>query len=75
VYNIGSGDERSNLEVTKRILEELGNPDDLIEFVEERPGHDRRYSLNCEKIRELGWYPEISFDDGIRKTVKYYIRD
>lgn len=72
VYNIGSGHERSTLEVTERILEELNKPSDLIEFVEDRPGHDRRYSLDCEKIRNLGWSPETSFDEGIRKTVEYY---
>ena len=72
VYNIGSGHERSTLEVTERILEELNKPSDLIEFVEDRPGHDRRYSLDCEKIRNLGWSPKTSFDEGIRKTVEYY---
>lgn len=72
VYNIGSGEERSNLEVTKRILGELEKSDNLIEFVNERPGHDRRYSLDCEKVRDLGWRPQTSFDEGIQKTVEYY---
>lgn len=72
VYNIGSGHELSTLEVTERILEELNKPRDLIEFVEDRPGHDRRYSLDCEKIRNLGWSPKTSFDEGMRKTVEYY---
>lgn len=72
VYNIGSGHERSTLEVTERILEELNKPSDLIEFVEDRPGHDRRYSLDCAKIRNLGWSPKTSFDEGIRKTIEYY---
>lgn len=72
VYNIGGGEELSNLEVTTRILDELGKSKDLVEFVEERPGHDRRYSLNCGKIHNLGWSSDWTFEEGLQKTVKYY---
>jgi len=72
VYNIGSGEELSNLEVTGRILNELGKSEDLIEFVEDRPGHDRRYSVECEKIRDLDWSPNWTFDQGLKETVDYY---
>lgn len=72
IYNIGSGEELSNLEVTRKILEELDKSDDFIEFVEDRPGHDRRYSLNWEKIRDLGWTPNWTFEEGLKEAVEYY---
>jgi len=72
VYNIGSGKELSNLEVTKHILNELGKSEALIDFVDDRPGHDRRYSLDCTKIRKLGWSPKWTFDEGLRETIKFY---
>lgn len=74
IYNIGGHNERTNLEVVKTVLRELGKPESLITFVSDRPGHDRRYAIDPEKIhRELGWLPETSFDEGIKKTVKWYL--
>jgi dTDP-glucose 4,6-dehydratase len=72
-YNIGANDERTNIEVVKTILRELGKSEDLIEFVKDRPGHDFRYSLNTDKARSLGWVPKMSFDDGLPDTVKWYV--
>lgn len=74
VYNIGSGSELNNLEITRLLLKTLGKPESLIKFVTDRPGHDRRYALDSSKIeRELGWQPEISFEDGLRQTVRWYL--
>lgn len=72
VYNIGGGNEKTNLKITHLILDILGKPDSLITFVEDRLGHDRRYSLDSSKTRALGWKPEWSFEDGLRETVKWY---
>lgn len=72
IYNIGADNERTNLEIAKLILEELGKPESLIEFVEDRPGHDFRYSLNTERIQELGWVPEYGFESAMRETIKWY---
>ncbi len=73
VYNIGGRCEKTNLEVTRTILELLGKPESLIRFVQDRPGHDRRYAIDCSKIeRELGWQPEIPFEQGIRDTIRWY---
>ena len=72
VYNIGTGSEKKNLETAKFILRELGFGEDKIEFVKDRPGHDRRYALNSEKLRRLGWQPEISFEEALRRTIKWY---
>ena len=73
IYNIGGHNERSNLDVVKTILRELGEPESLITFVADRPGHDLRYAIDPEKIRrELGWQPATSFQDGIRVTVQWY---
>lgn len=74
VYNIGGHHERSNLQVVKTILRELGKPESLISFVADRQGHDRRYAIDPAKInRELGWRPATEFEDGIRKTVQWYL--
>ncbi len=74
IYNVSAGEEKTNLEVVRTILEELGRSEDLIEFVEDRPGHDYRYSLDSSKIREeLGWKPRVKFEEGIRKTIKWYL--
>lgn len=74
VYNIGSHNERTNLEVVKTIIKELGKSEDLIEFVTDRPGHDRRYAIDPTKIHnELGWLPATKFDDGIKKTIDWYL--
>ena len=74
VYNIGGHNERTNLEVVKTIIRILGKSEDLIKFVTDRPGHDMRYAIDPTKIRnELGWFPETSFDEGIKKTVDWYL--
>ncbi len=76
IYNVGSGEEKRNIEVVKAILEILGKPEDLIEFVKDRPGHDFRYSLNVDKIKnELGWEAKIKFEEGIQKTVSWYLEN
>lgn len=73
VYNIGTGDEKPNHEVALLILELMGKGDDMIEWVKDRPGHDRRYAIDSTKLRrELGWTPAISFADGLRETVAWY---
>jgi dTDP-glucose 4,6-dehydratase len=72
VYNVGGPDECPNIEVVKRILELTGRDDSLIEYVTDRPGHDRRYSLGSEKVRGLGWEPEVYFTDGLERTVRWY---
>ena len=74
VYNIGGHNEHTNLEVVKTIIKELGKSEDLIEFVTDRPGHDRRYAIDPTKIHnELGWFPATKFDDGIKKTIEWYL--
>jgi dTDP-glucose 4,6-dehydratase len=73
VYNIGGRCERTNLELTYALLEAVGKPRSLIRYVPDRPGHDRRYAIDCGKIeRELGWRPLIPFDQGLRQTVRWY---
>ncbi|SEH45555.1 dTDP-glucose 4,6-dehydratase [Halopenitus malekzadehii] len=73
VYNIGSHAEKTNLEVTEAILDTVGVSNDLIEFVEDRAGHDQRYALKTEKIEALGWEPQYSFEEGLERTVDYYL--
>ncbi len=74
IYNLGSGEERRNIDVVKAILGILGKSESLIEFVKDRPGHDFRYSLNVDKIkRELSWEASVKFEEGIEKTVKWYV--
>lgn len=76
VYNIGGNNEKTNLEIVKAILELLGKPESLIKFVKDRPGHDRRYAIDADKIRrELGWHPEFPFEEGIKKTVGWYVHN
>ncbi len=76
IYNIGGHNERTNLQVVKTILKELGKPESLICFVTDRPGHDRRYAIDPTKIhRELGWEPTPHFEDGIRRTVRWYLEN
>jgi len=73
-YNIGSKEEKQNIEVARAILELLGKGEELIEFVKDRPGHDFRYSLDTTKAkRDLGWEAKTSFDEGLKKTVEWYI--
>lgn len=74
IYNIGGHNERDNLTVVKMILHALGKPESLIQYVKDRPGHDRRYAIDPTKIhQELGWLPETSFEKGIQKTIQWYL--
>ncbi len=72
VYNAGGPDEVPNIEVVKRVLELTGRDESLIEYVRDRPGHDRRYSLSSDKVRALGWEPRTRFTDGLTATVDWY---
>ena len=72
IYNVGTGQEMENLEMVHILLDELGKPRSLIQHVEDRPGHDRRYSLNVEKLMALGWRPRHTHEEAIRKTVRWY---
>jgi dTDP-glucose 4,6-dehydratase len=71
-YNVGGGNEVPNIDLTKRVLGILGKPESLIRPVKDRPGHDRRYSVDCGKLRSLGWSPKVAFDAGLRETVGWY---
>lgn len=73
VYNIGSGNEKTNLEITDYILKKLEKPDSLKKFVTDRPGHDRRYALNCTKLHNMGWQPKHDFEAALDKTIQWYI--
>ncbi len=76
IYNVGSSEEKKNLEVIKELLNILGKSEDYIEFVPDRPGHDLRYAVDTTKIqRELGWEPKVRFEEGLRKTVEWYIEN
>jgi dTDP-glucose 4,6-dehydratase len=72
VYNVGGGNEVPNLELTRKILRSLGRGEDLIRHVTDRPGHDRRYAVDCAKLRALGWAPRVPFDEGLQDTVAWY---
>jgi dTDP-glucose 4,6-dehydratase len=72
VYNVGGGNERNNLEITRIILDELGLGEDSIRRVPDRPGHDRRYSLDCGRLRAMGWSPTVDFESGLRETIRWY---
>ena len=76
VYNIGGNNERTNLEIVREVLQQLGKPESLIRFVKDRPGHDRRYAIDAALIkRELGWEPKIEFQEGIKRTVRWYMEN
>lgn len=72
IYNVSEGYEITNIELTRRILKYLGKSEDLIQFVEDRPGHDKRYSLDSAKIKALGWKPRYDFDSALKKTINWY---
>ncbi|MCM8829502.1 MAG: dTDP-glucose 4,6-dehydratase [Candidatus Omnitrophica bacterium] len=72
IYNVAAEQERENIFIARKILEYLGKPESLIKFVPDRPGHDRRYSISCERIKELGWEPEVPFEEGLRITIEWY---
>jgi len=75
IYNIGGNNEWKNIDIVKLILKELGRPESLIRFVKDRPGHDRRYAIDASKIsRDTGWKPAVRFEDGIRRTIDWYLR-
>ncbi len=75
-YNIGGHNEKRNIDIVKLILKRLGKSEDLIEYVEDRKGHDYRYAIDPTKIKEeLGWYPKTKFEDGIIKTIDWYIEN
>ncbi|MEK4629454.1 MAG: dTDP-glucose 4,6-dehydratase [Solibacillus sp.] len=73
VYNIGGHNERTNLQVVKTIIQALGKSEDLIEFVEDRLGHDKRYAIDPSKLEQLGWKPKFAFEIGIDQTIKWYV--
>ncbi len=74
IYNIGSNEERRNIDVVREILRIINKPEDLIEFVKDRPGHDFRYCMSIEKIKkEIGWSPKTGFKEGIERTVRWYM--
>ena len=76
VYNIGGSNEWFNIDIVKKVLSILGKPESLISFVTDRPGHDRRYAIDASKIKkELGWKPSVTFEQGIEKTVQWYLEN
>lgn len=75
VYNIGGHNEMSNLEVVQAILKSLNKPDELIEYVQDRPGHDKRYAIDPVKLEKLGWQPTYNFEDGLTQTIQWYVEN
>ena len=75
IYNVGTGQEIENLRMVEIILDELGKPRSLIQHVEDRAGHDRRYAMDISKIRALGWEPRHTPEEAIRKTVRWYVEN
>ncbi|WP_321418540.1 dTDP-glucose 4,6-dehydratase [uncultured Methanomethylovorans sp.] len=75
IYNIGGGNELTNLEITHRILKVLGKNESMIRYVEDRKGHDFRYSLDCSKLKKMGWKPQYNFDTALDATVQWYVNN
>ncbi|MBN2410088.1 dTDP-glucose 4,6-dehydratase, partial [candidate division KSB1 bacterium] len=75
VYNVGGGNENTNIDITRLILETLNKPESLISWVEDRPGHDRRYSVDTAKIRALGWKPGHNFEKAMSQTINWYVKN
>ncbi len=75
IYNIGASNEKTNIEITKMILDKLEKPESLITYVEDRAGHDFRYSLDSTKVRNLGWQPKYEFGKGMEKTISWYVEN
>jgi len=71
-YNLGTGVETHNIHMAKKMLQLLGKPESLIQYVADRPGHDRRYALNVDKIRALGWQTQYPFEQALERTVRWY---
>ena len=72
VYNVGGGNERENIVVAEQLLSLLGKPKSLIRLVQDRPGHDRRYAVDCRKVNRIGWQPSVPFNDGLKAAVEWY---
>ena len=72
IYNVAGGNERENIELTRKILELTDRDESLIQWVPDRPGHDRRYSIDASKLKALGWMPAMPWEDGMVTTVKWY---
>jgi dTDP-glucose 4,6-dehydratase len=75
IYNIGSGVSKENIEITKLLLDMMGRDNTYIQYVTDRKGHDRRYSINCSKLMAMGWRPVHSFESGMEETVKWYLNN
>ena len=76
VYNIGGNNEKANIEITKLLIKELGKDESSIKYVEDRLGHDRRYAIDSSKIqKELGWSPSVTFEEGIKLTIDWYLKN
>jgi len=76
IYNVSAGHPQPNLKIVRTILTHLNKPDSLIQYVKDRPGHDRRYALDSSRIqRELGWRPHVAFEEGIRRTIEWYVEN
>jgi len=75
VYNIGGGNEKTNLEITDYILKKLEKPATLKTFVKDRPGHDRRYALDCTRLHEMGWKPAHNFEQAMDETINWYLNN
>jgi dTDP-glucose 4,6-dehydratase len=76
IYNIGGNNEWANIDVVKEILEQLGKPISMVEFVKDRLGHDRRYAMDAGKImKQLGWRPKFRFENGLKNTVQWYLEN
>ncbi|MBD0305020.1 MAG: dTDP-glucose 4,6-dehydratase [Nitrospiraceae bacterium] len=74
-YNIGGGNERENIHVAEAIVKHLGKPLSLIRYVQDRPGHDRRYAVDCGRLRSLGWSPQVTFEEGLSATIDWYVKN
>ena len=73
IYNVSAGTPQPNLKIVRTILQHLGKPESLMQYVKDRPGHDRRYALDSSKLqRELGWAPIVPFEEGIARTIDWY---
>jgi dTDP-glucose 4,6-dehydratase len=73
IYNLGTGVETRNIDMARFVLDRLGKPETLIQHVQDRPGHDRRYSLNCDKIKKLGWRSRHTFEEALEQTLTWYV--